>query len=272
MINSLNIKPASLFISSPDLKWKAALVCSIVVFLLLFLLQPFNAIVHGFTVTGILRILSYAIATGLILLISEFYLIHAFQRIFRMVRFYLPLIWYSFELVLAATAIFLVKNAWAGFEHMSWYEYQIVLGRTLAIAIFPIILLFVFLLSQKRKNNQLNLTADQKNESLSVSQEQLLYLQSQDNYTEVHYLQNDEVRKKLLRGSLSSFERQLSRPLLRCHRSYIVNLLAIESLKGNSQGYQLSLRHGEAPIRVSRKYAADFNKAWKDHCQPESQP
>lgn len=266
MISNISINPDSLFLNTRDSKRKAALVCTIVVFLILFLLQPFNGIVHGFTLPGILRIASYAIAIGLIILVTEFYLFQGFKKLFPGNQFYLPLIWYSLTLILAASAIFIIKNAWADFIYMNWHEYGIVMKRTLSIATFPFILLFVFLLSQKNKTDLLNLQADQKNEFLSVNQDQLLYLQSQDNYTEVYYLKNDELRKKLLRGSLSSFEKQLPRPLFRCHRSYIVNLLAIESLKGNSQGYQLNLRHGEISIKVSRKYASDFRKNWEDHC------
>ncbi len=266
MINNININPNSLFLNTRDFKWKAAIVCTIVVFLILFLLQPFNGIVHGFTLSGILRILSYALVVGLTVLLTEFCLIKGFKKIFPGNRFYLPLIWYSLTLVLVTTAVFIMKNAWSDFAYMNWYEYGIVVKRTLSIAIFPLILLFVFLLNQKKKSDVLNLQADQKNEFLSVNQDQLLYLQSQDNYTEVHYIKNDELRKKLLRGSLSSFEKQLAYPLFRCHRSYIVNLLAIESLKGNSQGYQLNLRHGETSIKVSRKYASDFRRNWTSHC------
>lgn len=266
MINNININPNSLFLNTRDFKWKAAIISTIVVFLILFLLQPFNGIVHGFTLSGILRILSYALVVGLTVLLTEFCLIKGFKKLFPGNGFYLPLIWYSLTLVLVTTAVFIMKNAWSDFAYMNWYEYGIVVKRTLSIAIFPLILLFVFLLNQKKKSDVLNLQADQKNEFLSVNQDQLLYLQSQDNYTEVHYIKNDELRKKLLRGSLSSFEKQLAYPLFRCHRSYIVNLLAIESLKGNSQGYQLNLRHGETSIKVSRKYASDFRKNWTSHC------
>ncbi len=266
MINNININPNSLFLNTRDFKWKAAVICTIVVFLILFLLQPFNDIVHGFTLSGILRILSYALVVGLTVLLTEFCLIKGFKKLFPRNGFYLPLIWYSLTLVLVTTAVFIMKNAWSDFAYMNWHEYGIVVKRTLSIAIFPLILLFVFLLNQKKKSDVLNLQADQKNEFLSINQDQLLYLQSQDNYTEVHYIKNDELRKKLLRGSLSSFEKQLDYPLFRCHRSYIVNLLAIESLKGNSQGYQLSLRHGETSIKVSRKYASDFRKNWTSHC------
>ncbi len=262
-----NISANSLFLPNRRIKWQVAAMTTIVVFLILFLLQPFNAVTHGFTLGGILRISSYALVTGVTLLFGELYLIRLFRRLFSGQQFYLPLIWYLIEITLAASLIFVCKNAWSNFEYLSGSEYLIVLQRALSIAIFPLILLFFFLLGQRRKNGQLNLQSDQKNEFLSVNLSDLLFLQSEDNYTSIFYLQDSLVKKKILRGSLSSFEKQLRYPMIRCHRSYIVNLESIENLKGNSQGYQLHINHIADPIKVSRKYINQFNHSWELYCK-----
>lgn len=245
------------------MKKRAALLLGLTVFLILFLLQPFGEVIHGFTLMGILRVGSYALTTGLVIWVCELYLIKYFRLLFGSGAFYLPVLWYAFEIVLASSLIFLCKNTWAGFAYWNWPDYVIVLQRSLSIAIFPLTLLFLFLLGQKRRKGRLQLSASGGSEFLSVDEEDLLFLQSEDNYTSVFHLQNGEVKRRILRGSLSSFEEQLTFPFIRSHRSYVINLAVIESAKGNSQGYQITLRHYDQDLKVSRKYTADFNTAWE---------
>ncbi|RYZ20584.1 MAG: LytTR family transcriptional regulator, partial [Sphingobacteriales bacterium] len=83
-----------------------------------------------------------------------------------------------------------------------------------------------------------------------------LYIESSDNYSTVVYLKNNQPVKTLLRSSLSRLETQLSgnAVLVRCHRSFIVNLENVEKVTGNAQGYKLHLHEGNFQIPVARKY------------------
>ena len=86
----------------------------------------------------------------------------------------------------------------------------------------------------------------------------LLFIESADNYSEVVFLQNGQPKKTLLRGSLSRFEEQAHHPdVVRCHRSFVVNLQRVESISGNAQGYKLQLQNYPSPIPVARRYG-DF--------------
>ena len=89
---------------------------------------------------------------------------------------------------------------------------------------------------------------------LQVHAGQLLYLVSADNYVEVHYLNNNQTVKKLLRNPLKIYEVQLI-PYLhfwRCHKSYLVNLNRVERVSGNAQGYKLHLLGTTEQVPVSR--------------------
>ena len=98
-------------------------------------------------------------------------------------------------------------------------------------------------------------TAENEKDSLTVGVEELLFIESADNYSEVVFLQNDKVEKVLLRGSLSRFEEQAHHPdVVRCHRSYVVNLRQVENISGNAQGYKLQLRNCPSPVPVARRY------------------
>ncbi len=102
---------------------------------------------------------------------------------------------------------------------------------------------------------KITFTAENEKDSLTLTTDELLFIESADNYSELVFLQKEKATKVLLRGSLSRFEEQAHHPdVVRCHRSYIVNLRQVESISGNAQGYKLQLRNWEAPIPVARRY------------------
>lgn len=107
----------------------------------------------------------------------------------------------------------------------------------------------------------ITLTAENEKDRLSVPAADLLYIESSDNYSTVVYLNNGQPARTLLRSSLSRLEGQLvsapatgHAPLVRCHRSYMVNLEKVEKVTGNAQGYKLHLHDGQFQIPVARKY------------------
>ena len=60
---------------------------------------------------------------------------------------------------------------------------------------------------------------------LTINEESLYYLESEDNYMKVHYKHNDKIASYLLRCRTRSVEESLQgTSLRRCHRSYIVNI------------------------------------------------
>lgn len=253
-----------LYLTDPKLKVQVAVGLSLLTFLLLFLLQPFGDIVHGYRLTGLLRIGSYAAVVGVVLLAMELKVAPWFlERLLPNAR-YKVVFWYALEIMAVTTAIFLCKNAWLAFAYFSVSEFLIVLQRSMSIAIFPLIVLVLYLFLQKPAGEKkLRLVAEEGTESLSLLPAQLLCLKSEDNYAGVIYLENGRIQKKLLRGSLQYFESHLTFPFMRVHRSTIVNLACVESVKGNSRGFQLELGGLDAPLKVSKKYSIDFEEAWQ---------
>jgi DNA-binding LytR/AlgR family response regulator len=66
--------------------------------------------------------------------------------------------------------------------------------------------------------------------------------------------------------TLSRFEKQIADSTLnvmKTHRSYVVNLDAIEDVKGNAQGFLLKLYGAEELVPVSRNNINDFNVLMK---------
>jgi DNA-binding LytR/AlgR family response regulator len=81
----------------------------------------------------------------------------------------------------------------------------------------------------------------------------LLYIEASDNYSTLYWKNGDSLEKKMLRVNLKSIEAQLNNAfIIRCHRSFIVNVNAITHVRGNTNGYKLDMRDTDFTIPVSR--------------------
>jgi len=99
---------------------------------------------------------------------------------------------------------------------------------------------------------------DEKGEfKISIVLENLLYVDSADNYATIHYLNKSKLSHFLIRNSLKWMEENLTKesPLVRCHRSYIVNLDKVKVLRKTKDGIFLELDALNTPdIPVSKTY------------------
>lgn len=95
---------------------------------------------------------------------------------------------------------------------------------------------------------------------LSVSRENLCYVESDDNYIKVWYTDNRGALKTyMLRCRLKTVEESfLGSSLVRCHRKFIVNMDKVTALHKEKDNYFLDLANGQIPpIPVTRTYAAN---------------
>lgn len=64
---------------------------------------------------------------------------------------------------------------------------------------------------------------------LTINIDTLYYMESEDNYIKVYYKHNDKIASYMLRCRTSDVEKSLEgTPMVRCHRSYIVNMRKIQ--------------------------------------------
>jgi hypothetical protein len=102
----------------------------------------------------------------------------------------------------------------------------------------------------------IKLIAENEKDIVEISSDDLLFIESSDNYSTVFYQKGNTLQKELLRSSLTRLEGQVNLPnIVRCHRSYIVNLDKVEKVTGNAQGYKLHLKSSELTVPVARKYS-----------------
>ncbi|MDD4922636.1 MAG: LytTR family DNA-binding domain-containing protein [Bacteroidales bacterium] len=98
---------------------------------------------------------------------------------------------------------------------------------------------------------------DEKGEfKLSVQSDQLLYLESADNYVKIYYLNKGKLSNFMLRNSLKMLDESFSNTaMIRCHRSFIVNFDRVKVLRKEKDGIYLALDQENAPdIPVSKTF------------------
>ncbi|QBF84236.1 LytTR family transcriptional regulator [Shewanella maritima] len=131
--------------------------------------------------------------------------------------------------------------------------------------------------SKSVSSDLIALVGDNKAERLEISASQLVYIKAAENYCEVVYLlqydENPELQvseKKaasqqsvLLRTSLTKLLEQTPADVkvMRCHRSYAVNVEQVTAYSGNAAGLSLQTDACDLSVPVSRRYVNDIKAA-----------
>ncbi|MFK7983118.1 MAG: LytTR family DNA-binding domain-containing protein [Saprospiraceae bacterium] len=160
-------------------------------------------------------------------------------------------------------------------EDFSWSFFSHMIISTLAVGIFPIIFSGMIVQMNAYKRNQVQ--AQSLQASLSPKQTKvhtiilagknsredylfpfadLLYIEAMQNYVSVCHFKKGKIEKTVFRSTIKRMETQTKgSPLIRCHRSFLVNANLIEKVAGNAQGLRLTLKGlPDFEVPVSRKY------------------
>jgi hypothetical protein len=90
----------------------------------------------------------------------------------------------------------------------------------------------------------------------SIKKENLLYIESAENYVNIYYLNKNKVSKYLLRDTLKKIEEDFAgTEIIRCHRSYMVNFEKVKVIRKDRDGLMLELDNPSViDIPVSKTY------------------
>ena len=98
---------------------------------------------------------------------------------------------------------------------------------------------------------------DEKNDfAISISDENLYYIVAADNYVDIVYLNSGKLKHFMLRQSLKNIEEQFAgRGIVRCHRSYMVNLRKVKILRRDDMGLTIDFDNPQLQtVPVSKTY------------------
>ena len=103
----------------------------------------------------------------------------------------------------------------------------------------------------------------------SIKKENLLYLESAENYVNICYLNKGKVSKYLLRDTLKKIEENFSgTEIVRCHRSYMVNFDKVKIIRKDKDGLTLELDIPSGmDIPVSKTYVDSVMKTFSKYSQ-----
>ena len=190
-------------------------------------------------------------------------------------------IWTAAELLGLALIYLLFTSSLGYSSHSSSGE---LLLRTVfcvaLILVFPFLLSFMYATIQDKKEEirllQLNVAEKDvrpdipmvnlydHNGALKISaaQDDIFYIMSQDNYVSIYYLTGDTMNHYLLRCSTVQVEESLKgTSIIRCHRSYLVNLNHVKMLRHSSGKAVIVLSDNTGTeIPVSRKYYKELRQ------------
>jgi len=91
---------------------------------------------------------------------------------------------------------------------------------------------------------------------LTLKSINVLYLESNDNYVNIYYLDNEKTKSYMVRNSLKHLERSFKEyPIYRCHRSYSVNIKNVKMIRKSKKGYELLVNcPKEISLPISKSY------------------
>lgn len=90
-----------------------------------------------------------------------------------------------------------------------------------------------------------------------IAPEAVIFIKSEDNYVQIHYLDKGRTKKFILRSSMRALEEGLEKHgLVRCHRSYFINPAFIRIVHRDEAGMIAAdlNQEGYDSIPISRKY------------------
>lgn len=153
-----------------------------------------------------------------------------------------------------------------------WFEvYYTAIQNTSLILLIPYLISLLYFAWEDNKRNLEKLLVQRKQEEgprfivfhdesgeirLTLKLDDLIYIEANENYVFIHYLEDHKPGRFLLRNSMKKLEEQLADfPVVRCHRSYMINLVRVRLVKKNRTGFSAQMiAPDDLSLPVSESY------------------
>lgn len=187
------------------------------------------------------------------------------------------LIWILFEVIFMSIFFTIIVLAIRP-EVNAWLTFKDSFYNTVLILVLPYFICHIFL-SMSERNKELeerdrikpldssvrmiDFYDERETLRLSVMKSKVIYVEAADNYVYIFYKKQSGVTRFMLRNRLKAMEKYLADvDIVRCHRSYMVNLEYVSVIRREPGGIYLELSIPEVPdIPLSQTYR-DKVDAW----------
>nr|WP_321223435.1 LytTR family DNA-binding domain-containing protein [uncultured Psychroserpens sp.] len=167
----------------------------------------------------------------------------------------LLLVFSIFSIVVIRFYYLIIIVDWHPNRYDFWYHLKSILLPAL-LTILPILIIgryaFGKYKNKKLEQQKIEIQGEGNYESLRLLQDDLICIQSSDNYIEVFYLDGITLKKSIIRNTLSKVSETFPQ-FLRTHRSFIVNPFHFQSWKTEKGKHFLTLSQS-LEIPVSKTY------------------
>jgi hypothetical protein len=107
-------------------------------------------------------------------------------------------------------------------------------------------------------------------DSLAIPESQFLFAQAENNYSQLYIRTSEGMRKQLVRIFIKDLAEQTATGyIVRCHRSYVVNLRQVDRVTGNANGYRLHFEDSEKSVPVSRAMGKEILRMIDEMSAPD---
>lgn len=234
-----------------------------------------------FLIGSIILVITGAVIVG----VSRFFMYHIAKK--RPLMFIQYASWIAIEILVISA--FFSFYTWKTVEVLNFTQRDILdIGRgaflnTLLIMLLPYTVTWLYFSLQDKKNrlekieDQYGVTKKSMNGDkdsiisfrdekgilrLSLASQNLIYLESADNYVIIVYTNKGVLSNFMIRNSLKKIEESLKNTKIkRCHRSYMVNFEHIKILRREKDGVHIEFDIDKVPrIPISKTYTDDITE------------
>ncbi len=274
---------------SKAFKIHLALISSVFIYLFLIFFQPFG--VNNYRPSeGI----SWELALGLIWIMPLIFLTIGFNEFILRPKIIgdqnstcLLASWFLYYFISVGSSSFLLYNYLGGFHDFSLSSYVKHILELSSVFIFPFFGTIFFYSysnitkdyletraisnSHSAQHEVIILKGDYKTDQIALRLHAIICIKSEDNYVGITFLENGQVKKHLIRATLSKMESVIDNELfVQCNRSIISNLFHLESIKKNTRGLILKLRNIEKPVKISKRHTSQVEHMAEKHFHTSS--
>ena len=250
---------------------KEGLLAAAIVFLLLFLMQPFG--INDYEGNKLVVCLAFGLITFVCCLVQDYFIAIPLQKKVNTWR-----IWHQALTVFVGILVIGIFNFLMA---CGLFHYPTKVAACLEMLYFTTVIGLVYTvfstlyLYQRYMHKQLDALLEKttrqqegisvtlqdhraKGNDLNLPLNDLLYLEAQKNNVAVFFVRDGNLNRTEIQSTLTSVLDSLKDypNIFQCHRSFVVNLNSVTSAKGNSNGYTLELGDGLASVPVSRSFVS----------------
>lgn len=171
------------------------------------------------------------------------------------------LVWYFILVVLGSQFIFILFNFFWNWQEWNIEAYLLIMKEFPLMMVLPLTIYFTFITlikSKKIDKDFLSFQSINGKDHLKIKLHDFLYANASENYITISFKSEKGVKQHLIRKPLKVLEQELKifPEILRCHRSYLVNRLNIESINHSNGKIFIGVVQDSLP--VSKQYREQF--------------